>query len=130
MPKSSSEYNTLHTKAFRLFVLADKYDVPNLKKRICEQLVEQAREGYHPPDLGTIRYVYESLSERSGLRRLIVDWCAPSMIPNWFQEDGIRSSLIGIPAFAVDLASAIARRSRTIQQDRNSIVYAGYANDL
>lgn len=111
-PKESTKHDEFKDQAMRLFILADKYDVLDLKKHICMQLLDKAREGYRPPNLGTIAYAYEHLPDQSSLRRVLVDWCVPGLGPEWFQNINIRSGLLGIPEFTVDLAASLSKRTK------------------
>lgn len=129
-PKESFEHNAISDKAIRLFVLADKYEVLSLMKEICEMLFRRAREGYRSPSMDVISHAYEALPERSGMRRLICDWCAPSISPSWFQKDSIRDSLLKAPEFAIDLAAALSKRNLKAERDRGLSDYASYAKDL
>lgn len=129
-PKDDMEHDTLHYNAFRLFVLADKYDVPKLKKGIFEKLLQKAKEGYRPPSLDSIFYVYKNLSERSGMCMMLADWCAPSMEPDWFKNDTTRVSLSQSHAFTLNLAGALAKRDRNEKREKDSLQYTNYTEGL
>ena len=65
----------IYMQPVRLFVLADKYDVPNLKNLILSQIflrIKKDRVGRRcMPKLHTVAYAYEHTAENSPIRKLL-----------------------------------------------------------
>ena len=95
--------------SLRLYVIAEKYDVPTLKKIICKDLLAIAELAKSTPSMHSVIYAYAHTPRNSRIRRLLATWY--STIPlGWFQKEEIRTWLFENSQFAVDLTSALAKR--------------------
>lgn len=98
-------------RAVRLYIFADKYDVPELKSTICRRLIEQARESRDPPPSSTIIEAYKVLPPKSPMRRLLPDWLAMTLEPKTFEDLEWRKQYQSQPDIVLDLAHAFCRRA-------------------
>ncbi len=98
---------------FRLFILAEKYDVRSLQASICEDLFDIAT-GYQNkvPSFAMLEFVYANTHRKAMIRKFIADWFASTDMSNWQDKekptDMISTDwLYQIPEFSVDLALAL-----------------------
>ena len=84
-PESRLDEIDITMGLFRLYVLADKYDIVKVKNKICEEvhlsLVHQqslSARGirYFVPRNPVVKLVYENTTSTAPMRRLLVDWFA------------------------------------------------------
>ena len=86
-PKEVEQKGERLMEPVKLYVLADKYDVSDLRSDIITKLFALGNMGGTYPDLGTMAYAYEHVSPKSGLCRLLADWYACKVTPSWFSSD-------------------------------------------
>lgn len=94
-----------------LYVLADKYDIEKPKNDIIICFFEA--NGYFPrsmPMSEEVSYFYYSSPAKSPFRRLLVDWHIWHSLDEFFVEEGSAAFVLAAPDFAVDLATALAKR--------------------
>ena len=99
-------------KLVQLYVLADKHDVPELKKHICDAIVSLRERNTKPwyPSLDSVTVAYANLPAGSGMRKLLVDWYAWDVRPGWFGEgEQIWRTPLSVPEFAVDVVVKMTR---------------------
>lgn len=90
-------------QAFQLFVLAEKYDVSNLKSLIIERLFAEGSVCIWSPSDASIAYLYAHTTRSSGIRRLVADWCAWRLHPRWFERRRNQAFLRRQPEFSTDV---------------------------
>lgn len=94
--------NRFH-QVFRLFVLAEKYDVPNLKWLLTKTLfadMDICRDG---PAGVSLSYLYGHTTRSAGIRRLVADWHAWRMDRVYFERPKFRALLEELPEFSADI---------------------------
>ncbi|KAI4225538.1 MAG: hypothetical protein L6R36_003844 [Xanthoria steineri] len=94
----------------RSYTLADKYGITALQDDVMGLL----RETLNPHrflQLRHARYVYENTARGSQLRRFLVACFVWQIHLDWFSEREALACLEDIPAFAVELAIALASRA-------------------
>lgn len=96
-------------RALRLLVVSDKYGIPVLKNSICEALIESARARKAPP-VADVSTAYLQLPEKSGLRKLLIDWFVDFCQLGWYEKPAYRKWLVKNPDFAADLTAGLAKR--------------------
>jgi len=97
----------------RLYVIAEKYDIPALKKCICDRMIRCAKDkGSKPPGWDSIAYAYEYLPATSSLLKLLVDWHAWDMCLGLAVIETEKKELAENPKFAVDLVYATLKTAR------------------
>ena len=110
---SSEEAEELYMNLVTLYVTSDKYDIPELKNRVIDQLYKSwSRFGSRVPYKSVIGYIYENTTPKSPLRRLLADrwvWGTKLEAYSW---PGTVALLRTLPSdFAIDLAIAMAARA-------------------
>ena len=65
-----------HKRHIQLFVLADKYDVPDLKSLVLSELFSLIKNREFWPSRNTIVYAYEHTSQNAPVRKMIADHLA------------------------------------------------------
>jgi len=102
-----------------LYILADKYDIPELEKYVCDRIFDYANnrdqfKAFTPwPDIKEISMVYKQLPPNAGLRKLFVDWFARGLWPVGFgpwRTDEEKAWLMKNPEIAADLVGALIER--------------------
>lgn len=96
--------------AIRLFVLADKILVEDLKTDVCTFLIDLVKKTGLPPSYHNVEEAYSNTPPNSPLRRIMIDWhvwcCDPKgwgRTKEWLAEN---------PEFAADLVEAMAPMMR------------------
>ena len=95
----------------RLYVLAEKYDVVEMKNKICGEIYAGRTAHRFAPYKSDIRYAYDNLPQKSPMRRMLVDWYAWHVSCRWFEEEDNQEWLRHLPGFAADLTVALRKRS-------------------
>lgn len=114
-PVSRETSRVCYMELAKLNALAEKYDIRSLRNDIIDEAfnLEKPPKNFEPPQIRPIKYVYETTSERSSLRKLIVAWYAYRIDFKWYEKDTTRHELAGIsPDFVLDLAMELALRHR------------------
>ena len=70
----------------QLFVLADKYGVPDLKSHVLDQLIKFIRTEDWGPSLDTVAYAYRHTLQNATIRQILVDNVVWHHAPNWYQQ--------------------------------------------
>ena len=102
MDDEEDDSNRFH-QVFRLFVLAEKYDVPNLKWLLTKTLfadIKTCREG---PTYASVSWLYGQTTQSAGIRRLVTDWHAWRMDPVYLETRRFRALLKKHPEFSADM---------------------------
>ena len=121
-PESGFRQIDSRMELLRLYVLADKYDIVQVKNRLCYRLVYIIQR--QPPSESEVEFVYENTtSKKKPMRRLITDWFIWAIESTWFNKEENRSWLMSVPEFAVDVcavqANIFATRSKPHPRDNN-----------
>ena len=90
-------------QVFRLFVLAEKYDVPDLKWLLTKTLFADIKEVHRGPSNASIGYLYRHTTGSKGIHRLVADWHAWRMHPEELERQNFRAFLEEIPEFSADI---------------------------
>ena len=118
MYKPLDKENGAVMQAVRLYLLADKYDVPKLRNDICRSLFPiPVQADFEAPPRCAVRLVYRNTPRKSAIRRLIVDWYAYQCDTLWFESAQNQSWLSTIPELAVDLVVAFAKGGQCDSKD-------------
>ena len=91
-----------------LYIFADKYDIPRLKKCVVVDLVKMAGTCAAPGSAMIANY-YKATGRKSSLRRLLCDWYTLRVGPKFFGSDRSQEGYIQNPEWAADLLAACAR---------------------
>ena len=121
MPVSLETSNVCYMKLAKLNALAEKYDIRSLKNDIIDKLFDlgPTPKKFKPPQIPPTRYVYDTTSERSSFRKLLVAWNTYHIDYVWYEKDTTRNMLAGVsPDFALDLAIEFGLRQK--DPDRKS----------
>ena len=98
---------TRYWQLAKLNTLADKYNIIGLSNNIIDQLyILHSKKCI--PLLGVVAYVYDTTTENSSFRKLLISWYVWEIDLKWYQTDTVRKSLLDIPEMAVDIAIAFA----------------------
>ena len=108
-------------KHLRLYILADKYDVPPLKKRVLSDMMRLFKDCTQPPTCTVLGLAYSELPRKSGMRRLLLDWCIEKSDPSWYDQPDFGYWLHGNPEFAVDLIKGLTKRAATTKHWRSAL---------
>lgn len=107
---TDDEVDERYIQLVQLYTLADKLEVPALKKSVVDELFVMKSNPDKPPQIEVISYVYENTRERSPLRKLMVAWLVWHVEYSWYTTPVAASFLAQCPDFAADLVVALARR--------------------
>ena len=98
-------------ESVRLYVLAEKYDVVELRNVICKALYHGRKSQGLGPSKDAIELAYDNLPQESPLRRMLVDWYAWHVAAKWFVDRDNQKWLTELPEFAGDLAVALSKKA-------------------
>ena len=91
----------------RLYVLADKYDIVQVKNQVCHWgffIFET-----EPPSKAEVKFIYENTTSKMAIRRFLVDSFVWNGDPTWFSDEANCSWLLSVPDFAVDVCAILAK---------------------
>ena len=115
------ESNRFH-QVFQLFVLAEKYDVPDLKRLLTRTLFAEVQTCRNMPSCASISWLYGHTTQSAGIHRLVADWHAWHMEPRDLEHRNFRALLIKHPEFSADI---ILSYGRNIVKGSNYNPFAG-----
>ena len=98
-----------YLSAFKLFVFAEKYDVPDLKWLLTKTLFADVAACQMGPTNASVNYLYGHTARSAGIRRLIADWHAWRMDPVYFERPNFRALLEKHPEFSADINLSYAK---------------------
>ena len=104
--------NGRYTAAFKLFVFAERYHVPDLKRLLTKMLFADGATRRAGPFNTSIDYLYAHTAQSTGIRRLVADWHAWRMDPVYFQRRNFRAFLERHPEFSADINLSYAKNLR------------------
>lgn len=93
----------------QLFVLADKYDVRNLKNLIVSQIFVIMKQDSDVPNGTTIAYAYEHTSQNSTIRKILADHLACETTLDWFKSATSQTWLRNHPDVSADVIVSFAK---------------------
>ena len=101
----------------KLYILADKYDVTDLKSHVITKLFEERDEEWAPGQ-ATVAYAYEHTPQNSRLRKFLVDWWTCRVDLPWFRLEDTQEWLKEHPEVASAVISSFANTiSRKTQKN-------------
>ena len=94
----------------QLFVLADKYGVPNLKNLVIDQIFTEIKHVNDFVSINTVAYAYGHTFQNAGVRKILVD----NMVWNcdhddWYQQAENQEWLRAHPEISTDLSVRFAK---------------------
>ena len=109
-----SEVVDIFLRPVQLFVLADKYGVPDLKSLIPVQMFNLIKsETTSGPRPDTIAYAYGHTSQNAAIRKLLVDDMVWNYDPNWWQHAKSQEWLRAHPDISTDLIVRFAKHAES-----------------
>lgn len=108
--KVIDERRTSTTLSCNLYIFAEKYDIPELKRYAIINLFKLIGK-YRPPAQFRVKKWYEQTSATSGLRRLVVDWYFWKATSEYLASEECHETLIQNPEFSADLVRCLGRQN-------------------
>lgn len=108
--ETHAEADERYNQLARLYILADKLQVPRLKNDVVNKFFEVKVKARCVPRCSTVSYIFKNSLNSSLLRKLMVDWYAWDVDLVWYGKDGIAQNLSKCPEFAAGLTIALAMR--------------------
>ena len=99
----------------KLNALAEKYDIRALRNDIVDELFDLKKLPRHfeAPQMPVAIYVYDTTTEGSSFRKLLVAWYVYNVDYKWYGLDGSRDQLAeASPDLALDLVIAMAAKQK------------------
>ena len=112
-----ASHDARYTALLKVFILADKYHVLELKNTIIERIFHLGKEFAKAPSLTDVSYVYQHTVEDSGIRKLLADWHAWNIDLGWFERPDVQVFLRQHPDCATDFSVSLAKRFRKAVTD-------------
>jgi BTB/POZ domain len=106
MGETSVRYFTLT----RLYILADKLQVPSLMKKTIQTMYQTVRVARWLPNSKLSNYIYDRTHQKSGLRRLVVAIYVWRRDYKWYDRNNCVNDLLNMRDFPAELAIALAQR--------------------
>ena len=97
----------------KLFVLADKYHVTDLKNIITEKIFHVGKNLGKAPSLTELAYAYAHTVQSSGIRKMLADWHAWNIDLVWFERPYVQMFLRRHPDCATDFSISLAKRFKS-----------------
>ena len=108
-PKGPEALGEKFMEPVKLYVLADKYDVGDLRSLLITKLFEMYKVPHgNLPGMVTVTYAYEHVSRTSGLRRLLADWYTCKVDFFWFDSEVAQEWFREHPEIAAAVISSFA----------------------
>ena len=114
-PVSVETSGVCYMELVKLNALAEKYDICSLRNAIIDEVFDLFKppKNVKPPQMPSIKYLYDTTSERSSLRKLMVAWPAYHINFGWYEKGATRDALAGAsPDFVLDLAIELGLRQK------------------
>ncbi|KAM0799093.1 hypothetical protein BDR22DRAFT_822703 [Usnea florida] len=106
-PEQDNDKGQNFMEPVKLYVLADKYDVTELKSHVITKLFALRNEKW-VPGLATMAYAYEYTPQNSRLRKFLADWWACRIDLSWFRLEATQGWLKRHPEVAVAVILSFA----------------------
>ena len=94
------------SELLRLYVLAEKYDVVQVKDKICNWFISAFKT--ERPSKIIVEYIYENTTSKAAMRELLADSFSWNRDLKWFSDEANRSWLLSVPELAVDICAVLA----------------------
>lgn len=104
------EMETRYLALARLFVLADKLQVPALRNKTIFIMYQTFDSAKWLPNTTVLNYVYNATQAKCGLRRLLVAVYVWQINHEWYDRDGCVDDLLKLREFSAELAIAFAHK--------------------
>ena len=101
----------------KMFVLAEKYGVLDLKEIVTEKIFAAGKNLEEPPSVSEIAYIYEHTAHGSGMRKLFADWFSWNVDLAWYETAAARLVLRQHPEIAADFSVGLAKRFKNSVPD-------------
>lgn len=111
LPKDRNKRYEKFMQPVQLYVLADKYDVRNLKICILSALFLLIRL-HSSPTLATIAYAYEHTPRNSAIRKFLAGYFS-TLDSEWYQDASSQHWLRSHPEICTDVVVRLAKREQT-----------------
>ena len=106
-----SEVAEIFLRPVQLFVLADKYGVPDLKSLVLDQMFKLIKWTASRPSLDTVAYAYGHTFQNAAIRKLLVDDMVWNRYHSYYQEAENQVWLRAHPEISTDLNVRFAKRA-------------------
>ena len=103
-----------YMEPLKLYVLADKYQVTDLKNLITEKMWAMGKDRENPPVLKEVAYAYAHTVQGSGMRKLLADWFAWRIDLTFFESPNFQSFLRQHLDCATDFSVSLAKRLKKL----------------
>ncbi|KAK1249009.1 hypothetical protein MKX08_007229, partial [Trichoderma sp. CBMAI-0020] len=112
--ESCEEYSEIFLSHARLYTLADKYDIPELRKLSLHKIYVSLKEfTLYPNRVGDVvnlaSYSFENTITGDRLRTLLVDYCA-CILEDILENEGFKDLVDKSPDFAFELIKKLRNR--------------------
>lgn len=114
--KGRASDNDRFRQPVELFVLADKYDVRDLKNLITSTIFLFIKQRKFGPTIGTVAYAYEHTPHNSTIRKLFAEYMFCGTKPEWYQQASSQDWLRNHPEICTDAIVTFAKHK---QADEN-----------
>lgn len=111
-PEVQSDIKASTNRNCNLYIFADKYDIPRLKRYATTNLFTLIWECQSPAQ-ERVKAWYQQTSATCGLRRLLRDWYLLRADSNYLASKKCRDALIQNPEFSADLVGALCQTKST-----------------
>ena len=111
------DFDNILMLPIQLFMLADKYQVPDLKSLVLGQMFKfLSLDTDYGPSLYVVAYAYEHTSPNAAIRKILTDYLVWSHDFHWYKEAYMRKWLENHPDISVDLNFRFAKYVGTQRQ--------------
>ena len=95
-----------------LNILADKYDVPNLRSFSLSEIFSNVKSRKAMIQLPTITYAYEHTSQNAAIRRILSDYLACHCGLSWYQREDIQEWFRAHSDISADVICSLAKHTK------------------
>ena len=107
-----SQVDDMFLRPVQLFVLADKYGVPDLQGLVFEQMSKLIKsDTASGPSLDTVAYAYEHTYQNAEIRQILVDAMVWNRDDGWYQQAENQTWLRAHPDIATDVIVRFAKHA-------------------
>lgn len=119
-----SKVDDIFMQPVQLFVLADKYDVRELKSLVLSKMFRLIKLQTYGPDMDTMAYAYENTAQNSAMRGLIADYLGCIISLDWYKERDSQTWLRDHPDISTDAIVSFAGHSQKVKNPfRGEMLY-------
>ena len=124
----SNEIKDMFMQHIQLYVLADKYDVPNLKSLVLSQVFLLLKHNLGPTK-HIIIYAFQHTSQNAGIRRMFADLLACNLSPIRSKNADLKEWVRIEPEIAVEIVHSVAKHMLEIKNPFDGEMPEEYLND-